>query len=169
MWQPAADAGVRRRWTSPPAVAAALITLALAGLLGVRTWERYQALQKIAAVPFDIDEAMNLAGRQVPNEVTSFYFFVLDTPTSLRRDAEELATKMQAAALEHDYLGITGPDPNRNLRTVLRALEAVRGKDLRGLVVIYLGPPDHRRHLSAPIAGSGARFLFVEFPRGASI
>jgi len=122
---------------------------------------------KSLTIPYDRDAAILLAGKQVPNEVDSFYFFVLDTQTSVDQDGEELALVLQKAAIEQDYLGIVGPDPERNRATVLHALDASRGSDLSGVIVIYVGPVEQAEELTRRVGETGAELRFVEYPQEA--
>lgn len=123
---------------------------------------------QVVAIPYDRDAAILLAGKQVPDEIDSFYFFVLDTDTSVDQDGEELAATLQRAAIEQDYLGIVGPDPERNRATVLHALDASRGTDLSGVVVIYVGPGEQADELARRIGETGAELRFVEYPQEAA-
>jgi len=120
-----------------------------------------------ATIPYDRDAAILLAGKQVPDELDSYYFFVLDTDTSVEQDGEELAAVMQRAAAEQDYLGIVGPDPERNRATLLHALEATRGLDLSGVVVIYVGPGEQAEELARRFGETGAELRFVAYPQEA--
>ena len=113
---------------------------------------------------FDRDTTISLATAQVPVEIDSFYFFVLDTETSVEQDSAELATTLRRAAAERDYLGIVGPDPERNRLTLLAALEAARGKTLSGVIVIYVGPIEQVDDLLPRVRASGAELRFVVLP-----
>lgn len=143
-------------------LAAAVLTLVLAafGYLALRaTPPAHPAHQA-----FDANAAMDLAGAQVPPEVESFYFFILNEDSNLAADTCELAEKLILAAAEHEFLGIIGPDPQRNRRTLLGALEANHGKNLAGVIVIYLGPAEDQNELKARVSDSGAELRFVEYP-----
>ena len=112
---------------------------------------------------YDRDAAILLAGKQVPAEIDSFYFFVLDTKTSVAEDGAEMAAVLQRAATEQDYLGIVGPDPERNRATLIKALEAA-GSSLRGVVVIYVGPSHQADDVTERVKASGADLRFVVYP-----
>jgi hypothetical protein len=114
--------------------------------------------------PFDRDAAILLAGQQVPAEIESYYFFVLDTESSVDEDGLEMADVLRRAAEEHEYLGIVGPDPQRNRATLLRALEAARDGDLRGATVIYVGPSSQADEVVARIGAAGADVRYVVYP-----
>lgn len=116
------------------------------------------------ASPFDRDAAILLAGRQVPEDIESYYFFMLDTATTVDQDSTEMADVLQRAAKEHEYLGIVGPDPERNRATLLRALDAARGQDLRGVIVIYVGPKAQADEVTARVGATGADLRYVVFP-----
>ena len=114
---------------------------------------------------YDLDTAFNLAGDQVPVIVDSYYFDALIDDGPPERDASELADKLRQAASEHDFIGITGYDPLRNRAALLRALKALNGVDLRGLVVIYLGPVEHRTEIIAALRLRGIEPRYVIYPR----
>ena len=143
--------------THHPAIAAALVTCCVALSLP-------PAPMPSAHRIFDRDATITLATAQVPVEIDSFYFFVLDTETSVEQDGAELATTLRRAAVEHDYLGIIGPDPERNRLTLLAALEAARGKTLAGVIVIYVGPIEQVDDLLPRVRASGAELRFVVLP-----
>jgi len=139
----------------------ALVALTLTALL---TW-CFSTLpaQGPRFVPYDRDAAIILAGKQVPEEIDSFYFFVLDTDTTVDQDGEEMAFVLQRAALERDYLGIVGPDPERNRATLIHALDASQHLRLEGATVIYVGPQADE-DLMQRIRDSGAELRFVVYP-----
>jgi hypothetical protein len=72
---------------------------------------------------------------------------------------------LQKAAIEQDYLGIVGPDPQRNRATLLHALDASRGSDLSGVIVIYVGPVEQSEELSRRVGETGAELRFVDYPQ----
>lgn len=113
---------------------------------------------------FNLDTAMRLAGTQVPPELDSFYFFAMLEPAPEAQDIAELGSKMQAAASERDYLGIAGPDPERNRRTLLAALDAHRGEDLSGMILIYVGPVSHRQAVTDAAGAAKVELRFVAYP-----
>ena len=113
---------------------------------------------------FNLDIAMRLAGTQVPAETESFYFFPMVDEVPEAVDVHELGGKLMQAAREHDYLGIAGPDPERNRRTLLAALAAHQTDDLKTLVLIYLGPDSHRDEISAAARKAGFEARFVTYP-----
>ncbi len=113
---------------------------------------------------FNLDMAMRLAGSQVPAETESFYFFPMVDEVPEPVDVHELGGKLIQAAKEHDYLGIAGPDPERNRRTLLAALAAHQADDLKTLVLIYLGPDSHRGDIEAAARKAGFEARFVTYP-----
>jgi len=113
---------------------------------------------------FNLDIAMRLAGTQVPAEVESFYFFPMVDEVPEAAEVHELGVKLMQAAQEHDYLGVAGPDPDRNRRTLLAALAAHQADDLKTLVLIYLGPDSHRTDISAAAQKAGFEARFVTYP-----
>lgn len=148
-------------WRSPSDLPAAPVTAAAAASapapLAAPTEEPVNA-------DFNLDTAMRLAGTQVPPELESFYFFAMLEPVPEAQDIAELGIKMQAAANERDYLGIAGPDPERNRRTLLGALDAHRGEDLSGMILIYVGPVSHRDSVSGAAAAAKVELRFVAYP-----
>lgn len=118
----------------------------------------------VAPAAFNLDTAMRLAGTEVPPDLDSFYFFAMLEPAPEAQDIAELGSKMQAAARERDYLGVAGPDPERNRRTLLAALEAHRGEDLSGMILIYLGPDQHRADVASAASAAGVELRFVAYP-----
>lgn len=116
---------------------------------------------------FNLDTAMRLAGSQVPPELESFYFFAMLEPAPEAQEIAELGLKMQAAAAERDYLGIAGPEPTRNRRVLLAALDAHRGEDLSGMVLIYVGPVSDRDAVSAAASAAKVELRFVPYPEAA--
>lgn len=121
-----------------------------------------------AAPSFDLNYAMALAGREVPEDTESFYFFAFVEEAPAEQEIAELAAKLQQASQEHDFLGIAGPDAERNRRNLLAALSASQGKDLAGVLIIYVGPPTQRDELTAAVQASGARFRYVVYPDAAA-
>ncbi|WP_293369949.1 hypothetical protein [Nevskia sp.] len=113
---------------------------------------------------FSLDTAMRLAGTQVPPELDSFYFFAMIEAAPEAQDIAELGKKLQAASAERDYLGIAGPDPERNRRTLLAALAAHRSEDLSGMILIYVGPDPQRAEVSAAAAAAKIELRFVAYP-----
>lgn len=113
---------------------------------------------------FDLNTAMNLAGQQVPPELDSFYFFAMLEDEAQPGDVGELGAKMLAAASERDYLGVAGPDAERNRRTLLAAFDARRGDDLSGMILIYLGPDHDRAAVTAAAAASRVELRYVAYP-----
>lgn len=116
---------------------------------------------------FSTDEAFQIAGSTVPNEVLSFYFLLIDDSLEQGDDVEELHTLMQRAHDEEDYLGVAGPISARNLDVVSDALERSAPGALRGLLLIYLGPPEHIDTLADKARNAGARLHFLIYPAGA--
>jgi hypothetical protein len=145
-------------------VAAALCSLGLLAGWATMPAPVFQGV----AIPYDRDTAILLAGKQVPDEIDSYYFFVLDTESTVDEDGEELAVILQRAAIEQDYLGIVGPDPERNRATVLHALAMSRGSDLSGVTVIYVGPGEQAEELSRRVGETGAALRFVVYPQEAA-
>ncbi|WP_293393152.1 hypothetical protein [Nevskia sp.] len=117
---------------------------------------------------FNLDIAMRLAGTQVPEKTESFYFFPMVDEVPEAVDVHELGGKLMQAAQEHDYLGIAGPDPERNRRTLLAALAAHQADDLKTLVLIYLGPDSHRAEITAAAQKAGFEARFVTYPEPAA-
>ena len=150
----------RRRWILPVLGLAGAATAAGAAFFVYHERERAaQRAQAIAA--FDLDAAMNLAGTEVPAGTESFYFFVLEPDAS--DESAELADKLVQAAGEHEFLGIAGADAAHNREVLLAALASVRGRNLAGLVLIYIGPQDQQAELQSQVAGSGAELRFVTY------
>ena len=150
----------RRRWPLAAGLAAAaLIAVGLAVWLQKRPGEG-----TAAAEPFNLDTAMNLIGAEVPTGVESFYFFVLEAKSPT--ETSELAEKMVQAAGEHEFLGITGADPSHNRAVLLAALAVPRQQDLRGLIIIYAGPPEQETELREVVLKNGAEFRFVPYAPG---
>jgi hypothetical protein len=113
--------------------------------------------------PYDRNAAILLAGKQVPEDIDSFYFFVLDTETTIEQDGYEMGAVLQRAAMEEEYLGIVGPDPERNRATLIRALDVAGGR-LRGVVVIYVGPSTQADDVAQRIGAAGADLRYVVYP-----
>lgn len=113
---------------------------------------------------FNLDTAMRLAGTRVPAELDSFYFFAMIDEAPELVDVAELGDKLAQAAAEHDYLGVAGPDPERNRRTLLAALAARKATDLKALKLIYLGPDSHRAEISAAAQAAGFELHFLSYP-----
>ena len=143
-------------WRSPSDVPAPVAAVAVAA-----------PIAEPVDAAFNLDTAMRLAGTQVPAELESFYFFAMLEPAPEAQDIAELGLKMQAAAAEHDFLGIAGPEPARNRRTLLAALDAHRGEDLSGMVLIYVGPVSDRDAVSAAALASKVELRFVPYPEAA--
>lgn len=150
------------------------VCIGIAAALGLG-WRAPSSLPQAVAAPvaaavdtvdtgFSLDTAMRLAGAQVPPELESFYFFAMLEPAPEAQDIAELGLKMQAAASERDYLGIAGPDPERNRRTVLAAFDARRDDDLSGMILIYVGPISHREAVAAAARSAKVELRFVAYP-----
>jgi hypothetical protein len=157
--------------------AAAAILVAIAALLPL-AWQSPPpaAVAAVEATPavggpaaFDLDAAMALAGRQVPQERDSFYFFVMLEPVPEAVDVAELGAKMLAASAERDFLGVAGPDADRNRRTLLAALDARRADDLSGMILIYLGPSRDRDAIGRAAAAARVELRYVDYPADAPI
>jgi hypothetical protein len=154
----ATPSGRRRRW--PPLLVVTLL-IVVAGAGALRWFEQRTGQHAAATAAYDLDAAMDLAGFQVPAEVESFYFFVLDPGAD--GETGELAQKLVQAAGENDFVGIAGADPEHN-REVLRAALALTGaRDLKGLIIIYVGPPDHEAELVPLVRATGAQLRFVTY------
>lgn len=113
---------------------------------------------------FDMNRAMALAGEQLPPNVESYYFFAFVDEVPAEQEIADLAQKLAQASQEHDFLGIAGADSERNRRNLLSALRANKGVDLGGVVIIYVGPADHREELTQAVQAAGAQFRFVTYP-----
>jgi|GEM_PF-6204862 len=129
----------------------------------------YAAPEGPAIGPYDLNRAMALAGEQVPPEVESYYFFAFVDEAPAEQEIAELAAKLRQASKEHDYLGISGPDAERNRRNLLSALKASQGSDLAGVVIIFVGPREHRDELTQAVESAGAQLRFVVYPDAAAI
>ena len=70
---------------------------------------------------YDLNKAMALAGNEVPSGTESYYFFAFVDETPAEQEAADLADKLQQASKEHDFLGVAGPDADRNRRALLGA------------------------------------------------
>ncbi|GAC1622685.1 MAG: hypothetical protein NVS9B10_06910 [Nevskia sp.] len=114
---------------------------------------------------YDLDAAMALASQEVPPETQSYYFFAFVNEVPAVQEIGDLAEKLRQASKEHDYLGISGPDAERNRSNLLSALAANRGRDLSGAVIIYLGPPRQREEVVEAVRNAGAQLRFLVFPR----
>lgn len=146
-----------RRWP----LALALAAVAVLALGTLRWYHERPRAGLVPAQSFDLDTAMNLIGAEVPSDVESFYFFVLEPRAD--PEAPELAAKMVQAAGEHDFIGITGADAGHNRAVLLAALALPRERDLRGLIIIYAGPPEQESELRDVVLKNGAEFRFVEY------
>lgn len=118
---------------------------------------------------FNLDTAMALAGREVPKERDSFYFFAMLDPAPEAADVAELGAKMRAASAERDFLGVAGPDADRNRRTLLAALDVRRADDLSGMILIYLGPSRDREAIGRAAAAARVELRYVDYPADAPI
>ncbi len=121
-----------------------------------------------APTAFDMNSAMEAAGQHVPERIESFYFFVPEVAKSHDDEVQELSGLLARAASEGDYIGIAGPDTERNLAELLAALKAHRAQGLKGLVLIYLGPESHRGNVETAVTESGASVKFVVYPSAPS-
>lgn len=113
---------------------------------------------------YDLNKAMALAGNEVPSGTESYYFFAFVDETPAEQEAADLAEKLQQASREHDFLGVAGPDAERNRRALLSALAGSSGKDLSGVIIIYVGPRAQKDEVSAAVAASGAQLRYVVYP-----
>ena len=145
-------------------MAAGLAAAAAIAIGAIAWYAQRPGAGPVIGEPFDLNTAMNLIGEQVPSEVESFYFFVLEpkSPT----EAPELAAKMVEAAGQHEFLGITGADAGHNRAVLLAALAVPRDKPLQGLVIIYAGPPEQETELREVVLRNGAEFRFVPYTSG---
>jgi hypothetical protein len=114
---------------------------------------------------YDLETAMVLAGKAVPDTVEEYYFFALFEDPIPFDEVSLLASKLRDAANEHDYLGIAGPDPERTRHSLLAALEANRDRPLTGLTVIFVGPIEHRQEMVRAVRSSGAEIRYVTYPK----
>lgn len=117
---------------------------------------------------FELPEAMAAAGEQVPSSIQTYSFFYIQTPDKLKKDTEELATRLGAAAAEKDYLGLAGPNAEWNRSVLREAMAANKGRDLRGLTLIYLGPSSDSGAVKALVGPSGAELRYVVYPKNGS-
>jgi hypothetical protein len=147
-----------RRWAG--IVSAALLLAIVSG--AAAWWIHARQLARAGAVAaYDLDHAMELAGLQVPDDVESFYFFVLDPAAD--GESGELAQKLVQAAEERDFIGIAGADSDHNRDVLVAALAITGTRDLKGLVIIYVGPPDHEAALARVVNATGAQLKFVPY------
>lgn len=153
-----------RRW--PGMLAAALAITAATGALGAWLHLRMAAQQAAEfETAFNVNQAMELAGAEVPPGIESFYFFILERAAP--DESSELADKLELAADENDYVGIAGADSKHNREVLLaalqRVLDASRGRVLTGLVIIYVGPADQEAELTTVVKAAGAELRFVPY------
>lgn len=120
------------------------------------------------AEAFNLNAAMRLAGEQVPPEVESYYFFAFVDEKPASEEIAELGAKLVIAAAEHEFLGISGPDAERNRRNLLGALAAHRDGSLAGLTLIYVGPEVHAAELAVATKAAGADLRYVVYPAAKS-
>lgn len=154
------ESKIRHRW--PGALTAALVITAATAAIGGWLHLRLAAQQAAESdAGFNVTQAMELAGTQVPPEIESFYFFILEREAP--DESTDLADKLGLAADEHDYVGIAGADAKHNRKVLLAALDAARGRVLTGLVIIYVGPADHEAELTAVVKAAGAELRFVPY------
>lgn len=113
---------------------------------------------------YDLNKAMALAGNEVPSSTESYYFFAFVDETPAEQEAADLAEKLQQASREHDFLGVAGPDADRNRRALLSALAGSSGKDLSGVVIIYVGPRAQMDEVTQAVTASGAQLRYVVYP-----
>jgi hypothetical protein len=171
---PSQPAGSRpRRFRLHPAALA--LPAVLAALLPVRPLPESVPAAPAALPPeiaallvedYDLNTAFNLAGEQVPPVVQEYYFLALTEDVPPERDAFDLAETLRRAAQDHDYLGLTGPDPRRNRRALLTALDNLAEVPLQGLIVIYVGPVEQQDEIVAVLRRRGIEPRFVVYPRG---
>lgn len=124
-----------------------------------------------AAVPepeiangFALDEAFALAGAEVPEEVKTFSFFAYTGDTPAEQEIAQLTERLIEASKAKEFLGICGPDATRNRRNLLAALEATHGRDLSGVIILFLGPETEREAVTKAAAQAGAPLRFLVFP-----
>jgi hypothetical protein len=114
---------------------------------------------------YDLETAMVLAGKAVPANMEEYYFFALFEVPVPDDEVSLLADKLRAAANEHDFLGIAGPDAQRNRSSLLAALEINREKPLAGLTLIFVGPAELRDEVIRVVRASGAEIRYVTYPK----
>ena len=133
---------------------------AIAGvLLGV--WQVLNPPARLSG--FDLNQAMDAAGGQVPGDIESFYFFVPESGKSRDQEITELGQLLAQAAAEKDYIGVAGADAERNREALLAALEGI-ATGLNGATVVYLGPETHHAEVQAAVEKASGNFRFVRYP-----
>lgn len=145
-------------------IAAALATVALRTPTGPVS-EPVAATTRVLVAPgYDLEEAMTLAGKEVPETTQEYAFFALVEDPVPADEVSGLAAALRSASDDRDFVGIAGPDPERNRRSTLAALRR-SGDALNGLTVIYVGPAAHREELTRAVRASGAEIRYVTYPR----
>lgn len=134
-----------------------------AAVLGVllAVWQVLNPRPELAG--FNLNQAMDLAGAEVPEDIESFYFFVPEVGRSRRVEIGELSRLLTQAAAERDYIGLAGADAERNRDALLAALEEIT-TGLNGATVVYLGPEHHRVDIQAAVEKSSGLIKFVRYP-----
>lgn len=174
--------------TAPPARRDGLYALMLAGLVAVALLIGYrgpspEAIAAATVVPpviteseaepqtaaeavtgFALEEAFAVAGAEVPEEVKSFSFFAYTKDTPAEQEIAQLTERLVEASKAKEFLGICGPDAARNRRNLLTALEANQGKDLSGVIILFLGPETEREAVTQAAERAGAPLRFLVFP-----
>lgn len=135
----------------------------VAAVLGVllAVWQVMNPRPELAG--FNLNQAMEVAGAEVPKDLESFYFFVPEAGRSRRVEIIELSQLLTQAATEQDYIGLAGADAERNREALLAALKEITA-GLNGATVVYLGPEEHRSDIQAAVEKSNGQVKFVPYP-----
>lgn len=136
----------------------AVILYLLGCLVGNVAWAA-----ELAPGPFDSNHAMMRVYSEM-HGITNYWVFMLDSSERLAEDLEVLARRLPTAAAARESVCISGPDPQRNRTTLERALGKLRGRDLMGLTVVYLGPQEDREAMTALVQPYKASLRYVVYP-----
>lgn len=113
---------------------------------------------------FNYDRAYNVAGQFVPPDKDSFYLFDVEDAENENDAVTDLKGMLQKAHNDKDYIAIVGPQSSKNKRVLTQALDNYDKDSLAEMLLIYLGPKDHREEVAAMVHDKGATFYFAIFP-----
>lgn len=113
---------------------------------------------------YDVNAAMQEAGKYVADEKTEFFMFHIPASSSIDSTTVTLKKHLSEAATSNANLAIVGADHALNFSILKLALEESDEASLVGANLIYVGDSKHFEELKYLAFSAGAMFKATTFP-----